>query len=115
FNSSSGIQADSQIIKTEAVSEKVLLAKEVHRINDTDRQIARLTGRNLGPAGYILSLEGAMAYLNYIKQSSLSPLDGMMFRDFIHASNVIFIKLQLPVVYRKRSYFPRKKMFCLVI
>ncbi len=37
FNSSSWIQEEWHTIKTEAFSEKVLLAKEVYRINDTNR------------------------------------------------------------------------------
>ena len=109
FNSSSWIQEDWHIIKTEAFSEKVLLAKEVYRINDTKRQITRLTGKNLGTAGYILSLKGAMAYLNYIKQSSLSPLDEMMFRDFIHAKHCDVYQMSPASCIQEMMLYPEKK------
>ncbi|WP_216938195.1 glycosyltransferase family 25 protein [Acinetobacter sp. BY484] len=109
FNTSSWIQEDWHIIKTEAFSEKVLLTQEVYSIENTERQIKHLVGKNLGTAGYILSLKGAIAYLNYIQQCPLIPLDELMFRDFIHAQHCDVYQMSPAICIQEMMLYPEKK------
>jgi glycosyl transferase family 25 len=50
-----------------------------------------------------------MAYLNYIKQSSLSPLDEMMFRDFIHAKHCDVYQMSPASCIQEMMLYPEKK------
>ncbi|WP_104490081.1 glycosyltransferase family 25 protein [Acinetobacter indicus] len=109
FNSSSWIQEDWHIIKTEAFSEKVLLAKETYSLKNTERQIKRLVGKNLGTAGYILSLKGAAAYIKFIKKSSLIPLDELMFRDFIYSKCCDVYQMSPASCIQEMMLYPEKK------
>lgn len=109
FSTSAWIQEDWHIIKTEAFSEKILLAKEKYNIQNTDRGIKRLTGKNLGTAGYILSLKGAMAYLSYIQKISLIPLDELMFRDFIQTKQCNVYQMSPASCIQEMMLYPEKK------
>lgn len=110
FSTSAWIQEDWYIIKTEAFSEKVLLAKETYNIQNTDRGIKRLTGKNLGTAGYILSLKGAMAYLSYIQKISLIPLDELMFRDFIQTKQCHVYQMLPAICIQEMMLYPQEKV-----
>ena len=83
LNTSGWMIPDWNIIKTEAFSEKVFISSDISKIAEHKRHIAQLQGKNLGTAGYILSLQGARTYLDYISKNKLLPLDEMMFDDFI--------------------------------
>ena len=83
LTTTSWIKPDWHIIKTEAFSEKVFLSSSSSEIVSNRRRIAQLKGKNLGTAGYILSLRGAQVYLDYISKNKLRPLDELMFDDFI--------------------------------
>lgn len=83
LNSSEWIHGDWDIIKIEAFADKLFLMKDVSFIKNTQRSIRKLKGKNLGTAGYILSLNGAKTYLKYVASRSLIPLDEMMFDVFI--------------------------------
>lgn len=87
LNSADWIAPNWHIIKIEAFTKKVFLSKNSTTIASGQRHITQLTGENLGTAGYILSLQGAKTYLNYIQQTELQPLDELMFDDFI-ANNI---------------------------
>lgn len=71
------------IIKIEAFTKKIFLSADVTPIALTKRHLAPLKGENLGTAGYILSLQGAHMYLEYLAQHKLIPLDELMFDHFI--------------------------------
>lgn len=109
FSTTAWIQEDWHIIKTEAFSEKVLLAKDTFNIENTDRKIKRLTSKNLGTAGYILSLKGAKAYLTYIQQQHLIPLDELMFRDFIQTKQCDVYQMSPAVCIQEMMLHPEKK------
>ena len=109
FSTSAWIQEDWYIIKTEAFSDKVLLAKQSRTIAHTKRQISRLNGSNLGTAGYILSLKGATEYLGYIKKNPLVPLDELMFRDFIHAKKCDVYQMSPAICIQEMKLYPEKK------
>ncbi|MGO1966160.1 MAG: glycosyltransferase family 25 protein [Moraxellaceae bacterium] len=83
LNSTYWIQPDWHIIKIEAFTKKTYLSKHTHTVLNGKRHITELKGKNLGTAGYILSLQGAKVYLDYIKNNPLLPLDELMFDDFI--------------------------------
>lgn len=83
LTTTSWIKPDWHIIKTEAFSEKVFLSSNSSETVSNRRRIAQLKGKNLGTAGYILSLRGAQVYLDYISKNKLRPLDELMFDDFI--------------------------------
>lgn len=91
LNSTNWIKPDWHIIKIEAFSEKVFLSSDFSEITSNKRHIARLKGRNLGTAGYILSLRGAQIYIDYISKNKLLPLDELMFDDFIkHGAEPVY-------------------------
>jgi len=71
------------IIKIEAFSKKAFLSADTHEIIANKRYISELKRKNLGAAGYILSLHGAKVYLDYILNSNLLPVDELMFNTFI--------------------------------
>lgn len=77
------IKPQWNIIKIEAFTKKIFLCSDTTFIGSNQRCITRLKGENLGTAGYILSLQGAKIYLDYIKTSTLRPLDELIFDDFI--------------------------------
>ncbi|AAZ19058.1 probable glycosyl transferase family 25, LPS biosynthesis [Psychrobacter arcticus 273-4] len=91
LTTTSWIKPEWHIIKIEAFSEKVFLSSNSSKIISDRRCIAQLKGRNLGTAGYILSLRGAQVYLDYISKNKLRPLDELMFDDFIkHGAEPVY-------------------------
>lgn len=84
LNSSEWIQPDWNIIKIEAFSKKVLLSATRYEVLSNKRQISELKGKNLGAAGYIISIEGAKIFLDYILTHKLQPLDEIIFDIFIN-------------------------------
>ena len=91
LTTTSWIKPDWHIIKTEAFSEKVFFAPPLLEIVSSRRRIAQLKGKNLGSAGYILSLRGAQVYLDYISKNKLLRLDELMFDHFIkHGAEPVY-------------------------
>ncbi|GAF52290.1 glycosyltransferase family 25 protein [Psychrobacter sp. JCM 18900] len=83
LNCDKWIKFDWQIVKIEAFAKKTYLSKDTHAVLGGKRYVTELKGKNLGTAGYILSLQGAKVYLDYIKNNNLLPLDSLMFDNFI--------------------------------
>ena len=83
LNSSDWINPEWHIVKIEAFTKKVFVSSNMYPIESTNRYITQLKGENLGTAGYILSLQGAQKYLDYLAHHQLRPLDELMFDDFI--------------------------------
>ena len=91
LTTTSWIKPEWNIIKIEAFSEKVFLSSNSSEIISNGRRIAQLKGKNLGTAGYILSLRGAQTYFDYISKNKLRPLDELMFDDFIkHGAEPVY-------------------------
>lgn len=89
LNNSQWIKPEWHIVKLEAFSNKVFLDKKIHVLNQGERVIRQLVGKNLGAAGYILSQEGASFLLNYIqKQPILEPLDHIVFDHCIKLNQI---------------------------
>lgn len=112
LNSSDWIKSDWNIIKIEAFTKKTYLSKDTHAVLDGKRHVAELKGKNLGTAGYILSLQGAKVYLDYIKENALLPLDRLMFDDFIDRSSepvqqlVPALCIQEMLLHKNNPYLP---------
>ena len=87
LNTAEWIKGDWDIIKTESFADKVFLNGPKTDIADGARHIVQLTGKNLGTAGYILSLQGAEKYLQYVRKFQLIPLDQVMFDEFIRENS----------------------------
>ena len=83
LNSAEWIKPDWNIIKIEAFAKKALLSTTKHPILSDKRQIVPLKGKNLGAAGYILSVSGAKLLLEYITNRKLQPVDEIIFDVFI--------------------------------
>ncbi|SNT69961.1 glycosyltransferase family 25 protein [Psychrobacter sp. LV10R520-6] len=83
LNTFDWIEPEWNIIKIEAFSKKAFLSADTHEIIANKRYISELKRKNLGAAGYILSLHGAKVYLDYILNSNLLPVDELMFNTFI--------------------------------
>lgn len=84
LNKSDWIHENWHIIKIEAFDNKILVYRSGFPILNGERNIFQLKNKNLGTAGYILSLKGASTYLKYIMSHPLKPLDEMMFDHFIN-------------------------------
>lgn len=110
LNNSDWINTQWDIIKTEAFADQVFLGNAQSEIANGMRHIVQLTGKNLGTAGYILSLEGAKKYLEYVKQIQLIPLDQVMFDEFIrHAFHPVY-QMTPALCIQEMMLFPEKKM-----
>ena len=83
LNSIEWINPDWNIIKIEAFSKKALLSKISYDVLSNKRWITQLKGKNLGAAGYILSLKGAKLLLKYMLNHKLQPVDEIIFDIFI--------------------------------
>jgi len=103
------IQNDWDIIKIEAFADKVFLSGPKINIANGSRQIVQLTGKNLGTAGYILSLKGAQKYLDYVRKIQLIPLDQVMFDEFIQAKIYPVYQMTPALCIQEMMLFPEKK------
>jgi glycosyl transferase family 25 len=84
LNSSEWINADWHIIKIEAFAKKAMVSATKYDVLSSKRQIRQLKGKNLGAAGYILSIKGAKLFLDYILTCRLQPIDEIIFDIFIN-------------------------------
>lgn len=109
LNYSDWIQSDWHIIKTEAFSEKVFLGTKVELVGDGLRKIVQLKGKNLGTAGYILSLKGAQAYLNYIQHIQLIPIDQVMFDEYVFSKDLMVYQMNPALCIQEMMLYPAKK------
>ena len=77
------VPKDIHIIKLEMFEKYVLMS--FNKVKLKKGQVLRkLEEKHLGTAGYILSLEGAKMYLDYIKNKGVNePLDRLMFESFL--------------------------------
>ena len=83
LNNSEWINSDWNIIKIEAFAKKALLSTTQCEILSNKRRITQLKGKNLGAAGYIISVRGARLLLDYILTRKLQPIDEIIFDIFI--------------------------------
>lgn len=83
LNNHEWIQPDWNIIKIESFYKKVHLSSKSYDVLSKKRHIAQLKSKNLGAAGYILSLQGAEILLKYILHSDIQPIDETIFNYFI--------------------------------
>lgn len=109
FSSSDWLQVDWDIIKTESFADKVFLGKDSTSILNGKRQVTQLLSKNLGTAGYILSIKGAQVYLEYIKSSPLIPIDQIMFSEFILKQKTKVYQLCPAICIQEMILFPKQK------
>ncbi|MDM1780764.1 glycosyltransferase family 25 protein [Acinetobacter sp. 10FS3-1] len=109
LNNSAWISPKWDIIKTEAFANQVFLGKTKSEIAHGMRHIVQLTGKNLGTAGYILSLKGAQKYLQYVGQIQLIPLDQVMFNEFIRHQFHSVYQMTPALCIQEMILFPEKK------
>ncbi|PKH63991.1 glycosyl transferase [Psychrobacter sp. 4Dc] len=83
LNNHEWIQPDWNIIKIESFYKKVYLSSKTYNILSKKRYIAQLKSKNLGAAGYILSLQGARILLEYVLHNDIQPIDETIFNYFI--------------------------------
>lgn len=82
LSTSAWINQHINIIKLEYFNPKVFVGKK--KYSSLNRNLVELNGKNLGTAGYILSLSGAKKYLSYVQNMNfLIPLDHIMFDQYI--------------------------------
>ena len=109
LNNAGWINPNWDIIKTEAFADQVFLGKTHSEIANGMRHIVQLTGKNLGTAGYILSLEGAQKYLEYVKKIQLIPLDQVMFDEFIRHTFHPVYQMTPALCIQEMMLFPEKQ------
>lgn len=83
LNNYEWIQPNWNIIKIESFYKKVYLFSKTHDVLSKRRYIAQLKSKNLGAAGYILSLQGAKILLEYVLHNDIQPIDETIFNYFI--------------------------------
>lgn len=81
----SWIDSNWHLIKIEEFTSKVALGQQIKTFNsEPDRALFELKSKNLGTAGYILSLHGAKQLISYIQSlDKLIALDHLMFEKLI--------------------------------
>ncbi|PKH63990.1 glycosyl transferase [Psychrobacter sp. 4Dc] len=84
LNNYEWIQPNWNIIKIESFYKKVYLSSKTYSILSKKRYIAELKSKNLGTAGYILSLEGAKILLEFVLHNNIHPIDQTIFNFFVH-------------------------------
>ena len=109
LNNAGWINPNWDIIKTEAFADQVFLGKTQSEIASGTRRVVQLIGKNLGTAGYILSLEGAQKYLDYVRQIQLIPLDQVMFAEFIRHKFHPVYQMSPALCIQEMMLFPEKK------
>lgn len=110
LNSSNWIPEKVDIIKLEHFSQHLLLGHEKYTTVDSNRNLIKLEGKNLGTAGYILSLEGARFYINYLKKlEKLIPLDHIMFEKVVLNSTKEVFQLVPPICIQEMMLVETKK------
>ena len=79
------LDSNWHLIKVEEFTQKVALGPKLKEFNSNpDRAIFELKSKNLGTAGYILSLNGAKKLLHYIQSlDQLIALDHLMFEKLV--------------------------------
>ena len=110
LNNAGWINPNWDSIKTEAFADQVFLGKTQSEIANGSRQVVQLIGKNLGTAGYILSLEGAQKYLEYVKKIQLIPLDQVMFDEFIRHTFHPVYQMTPALCIQEMMLFPEKKI-----
>ena len=85
LNDENWLESAWDLVKLEEFSPRVALGKNVKNFDgEIKRSLFELKSKNLGTAGYILSLEGAKKLLNYIQQlDQLIALDHLMFESLV--------------------------------
>lgn len=83
LNNFDWVPENCHIIKLEMFDEYVLMDLKRIFLNN-NHSLRRLRREHLGTAGYILSLNGAISYLKYIKgKDIIIPLDHLMFESYL--------------------------------
>lgn len=108
LSSSDWISSDVDIVKLEAFSPKVIVGEQID-INNVDRVIAPLKYKNLGTAGYIISKKAAQAYMRFVQENSLIPLDEMMFELFLNLNNLSIYQLMPALCIQEMNLYPDRK------
>ncbi|ALH95210.1 glycosyltransferase family 25 protein [Acinetobacter equi] len=107
LNSDEWIHSGWNIIKIEAFSPKVMMDSPI-KIPNTIREVQLLKDKHLGTAGYILSLQGAQAYLDYIKRRPLIPLDELMFDVFVKERLLDIYQMSPGLCIQEMILYPEK-------
>lgn len=102
------IQPDWNIIKIEAFSKKAYLSSKTYEVIPNKRKLAILEGKNLGAAGYILSLQGAKLFLDFILKQPAKPVDKMIFDEFI-AAQIEPVYQMLPALCEQEKILKKKQ------
>jgi glycosyl transferase, family 25 len=110
LHSSVWIQSDWDVIKVEAFAETVLATRKYTNILDKDMEVFQLKSKNLGTAGYILSLNGAKKYLRYIHENTLIPLDEMIFDQFVKLNYLNIYQLNPAICIQEMKLYPQKNV-----
>lgn len=108
LTNSNWIQPDWNIIKIEAFSKKAYLSSKTYNILPNKRELAILEGKNLGAAGYILSLQGAKLFLDFILTHPAQPVDRMIFSDFIVSQDEPIYQM-LPALCEQEKILKKKQ------
>lgn len=86
LSDSNWIDCECHLIKLEEFTHRIALGKKIRAFDGhVERALFQLKSKNLGTAGYILSLQGAEKLLNYIQTlDHLVALDHLMFENLIY-------------------------------
>lgn len=109
LNQTQWIDTQWNLIKLEAFAPKVFLGKRYKKFEIDGRTIYKLKERNLGTAGYILSLKCAKILINYVQSvEHLPALDHLMFEDIIKHNVIEIVQMQPALCIQEMILLPSK-------
>lgn len=106
LSQSTWIQPEWHIIDIEYFDKRLFVGKQQVTLPVGNRRLLTLHGPNLGAAGYILSQKAARNLLTYIRHQTLTPLDKMVFNDYIHQGNLPIHYMHPSLVIQEMKLYP---------
>ena len=91
--------AGKDIIKLEKFHKKVELSFKAENVDNTDRKLHQLLGKNLGTAGYIMSNSGCNYAIKYVKKmKKIECIDIVLFNQTKYPKSIKIYQLQPAMV-----------------
>lgn len=90
---------DIDVLKLEKFRARVELSFTSRSLENSDRKVYQMLGKNLGCGGYVLSLDGAKYLISYIeKLPKLDVIDAIVFNQRKYAKSIAIHQLRPAVV-----------------
>lgn len=103
------IPKSADIIKLETFASAARMKLSAEQVS-SNRRLRQLTGKHLGAAGYILTLQSAKALLSYMQQQTkLIAVDHILFEVFVDNKELKILQLLPGVCIQSDRFYPAEK------